>query len=509
MIKKPYPVHPFLLVLFPVVFTLAHNAEYIRPFRVLEPGGALLVCTVVAVALAGLVFRDIHKGAVVVSAAIFAFFSFGHVGNLITVLNVRLKYQLLAWAVFLLIVALVTWRRKAPFGLTKILNLITACLLGVSVLSYAHAAFTSAGSSGNVRDDQASEQVGAPSSEKQDELPDIYYLVFERYARDDVLREQYGFDNSEFLSFLKKNGFYVAEESHANYLKTAHSLASSLNTEHLLDFADKVGRDSCNWKILHERVQEHKVGKFLKSKGYRYLHFGSFWHVTDRSDQADENINIFPFENPLTIVLIESSMAYPMLKEMSLYDVSLEQYRRVLYKFEKMAEVPDRPGPSFVFAHMFVTHEPFVFHKDGSYMPKAEWRSRPERDVYLDAMQVLNHKLEETITAILAKSKVPPVIILQADEGPFPDRYAANPPAFEWRQARPDELKRKMCIFNAYHVPKAAAGDLYPTITPVNTFRLIFNTYFNAGLKMLPDTSYVFEDDRHIYSFYDITDQIP
>jgi len=57
-----------------------------------------------------------------------------------------------------------------------------------------------------------------------------------------------------------------------------------------------------------------------------------------------------------------------------------------------------------------------------------------------------------------------------------------------------------MCILNAYHVPKAAATDLYPTMTPVNTFRLIFNTYFSAGLKMLPDTSYAFEDDQHIYS---------
>ena len=53
------------------------------------------------------------------------------------------------------------------------------------------------------------------------------------------------------------------------------------------------------------------------------------------------------------------------------------------------------------------------------------------------------------------------------------------------------------------------ARTLYPTITAVSTFRLIFNTYFNTGLKMLPDTSYAFEDDRHIYRFYDVTDQVP
>ena len=193
MIKKPYPVHPFLLVLFPVIFTLSHNAEYIRPFRVLEPGGALLACTVVAVGLAWLVFRDIHKGAVAVSAAVFAFFSFGHVGDMITVLNMRLKYQVAAWAVFLLVVAVVVWWRKTPSTLTKILNLIGACLLGISVLSYAYAAFTAAGSSGDIKDEPASDRVGAPSTGKPDELPDIYYLILERYARADVLQEQYDF----------------------------------------------------------------------------------------------------------------------------------------------------------------------------------------------------------------------------------------------------------------------------------------------------------------------------
>jgi hypothetical protein len=52
-----------------------------------------------------------------------------------------------------------------------------------------------------------------------------------------------------------------------------------------------------------------------------------------------------------------------------------------------------------------------------------------------------------------------------------------------------------MDIFNAYYFPDGGAGDLYPTITPVNSFRLMFNGYFGGEYPLLPDGAY--------YSIYD------
>ena len=34
-------------------------------------------------------------------------------------------------------------------------------------------------------------------------------------------------------------------------------------------------------------------------------------------------------------------------------------------------------------------------------------------------------------------------------------------------------------------------GTLYPSITPVNTFRVIFNTYFGTDLPLLDDQTYL------------------
>ena len=53
-----------------------------------------------------------------------------------------------------------------------------------------------------------------------------------------------------------------------------------------------------------------------------------------------------------------------------------------------------------------------------------------------------------------------------------------------------------MRILNAYYLPpiKNTAGkgnqQLYSIITPVNTFRVIFNEYFGGRFERLPDISY-------------------
>ncbi|HUG33188.1 MAG TPA: hypothetical protein VMJ90_00355, partial [Anaerolineales bacterium] len=47
-----------------------------------------------------------------------------------------------------------------------------------------------------------------------------------------------------------------------------------------------------------------------------------------------------------------------------------------------------------------------------------------------------------------------------------------------------------MSILNTYYVNEAAKKDLYPVITPVNTFHVIFNNYFGTSYPLLEDFSY-------------------
>lgn len=123
-------------------------------------------------------------------------------------------------------------------------------------------------------------------------------------------------------------------------------------------------------------------------------------------------------------------------------------------------------------------------------------------------MQYANSLIKDFISALLAEDGTKPVIIIQADEGPFPGRFPPSSRKPSWRDSTADELRIKTGILNAYYFPHRDYRDLYQTITPVNTFRILFNKYFGAESERLPDRIYAFPDIIKIYDFFDVTDTV-
>ena len=74
-------------------------------------------------------------------------------------------------------------------------------------------------------------------------------------------------------------------------------------------------------------------------------------------------------------------------------------------------------------------------------------------------------------------------------------------------QLSEEMLKERIEILNAYYLPDNAKDFLYDSITPVNTFRLIFNYYFNVSYELLEDKSY-FSHIKRRCKFIDVTDKI-
>jgi hypothetical protein len=79
-------------------------------------------------------------------------------------------------------------------------------------------------------------------------------------------------------------------------------------------------------------------------------------------------------------------------------------------------------------------------------------------------------RLLEIVKTILAKSNPAPIIVIQGDHSYF-------------------KAKERVKILNAYYLPDGGSQNLYATVTPVNTFRIIFNTYFGGQYDLLPDVS--------------------
>ncbi|MEK7485677.1 MAG: sulfatase-like hydrolase/transferase [Planctomycetota bacterium] len=343
--------------------------------------------------------------------------------------------------------------------------------------------------------------------------PDIYYIILDRYAGWQTLRDVYQFNNLPFLMQLQKRGFYIATQARANYLKTAHSLASSLNLTYL-NSLNKQELEGSDWTPIYEMIQRPKVWDFLKTQGYQYIHLGSWWGPTQKNPNASLNINRASLSELLTVLYQNTLIAalakeFPWLSSSWMFmDVRREHYERILYQFEMLPKIVSQPSPKFVFAHFIVPHVPYVFDAEGNYVTREETLYKTKQENYCQQLQFVNKKILEVIDRILADSSRPPVILLQADEGPLPDRYESNESQFNWKQATEQELKEKFEILSAYYCPKVDTSVLYPEITPVNSFRLIFNLYFGTQLKRLPDECFAFDDERHLYHFFPVTEKV-
>jgi hypothetical protein len=476
-LKKTLVVHPFLFGIFQVLFLFSYNKKSMSLGEIVVPLVVIGLAVAAIFLILQVIMRSRIKVGIIVSSFVVLFFSYGHFHSMTR--GVRHRYMLLFWAVLFIVALYLTLRTRRPLkGLTNFLNVVAISLVVISLFDIG--VYTVRRDTAWSRDTIAHDVIDhSPGMGEEGSQPDIYSLV--------------------------DKGFYVATESKANYLKTAHSLASSLNMEYINYLTETVGEDCSDWMPLFTLLQDYKVWRFLKERGYRFYHFGDWWEPTTRNKYADENVNYY-WLSEFATVLYETTAFLPIGVRLGILDSRREQWKRIRFKFDKLAEMADIDEPTFVFAHMLVPHSPYVFDRDGDFITEKENLKRSERDGYIDQLVYTNKRVMELIDILVARSELPPVIILQSDEGPFPQRYKEDAYRFKWTDATPEELKQKMRILNAYYLPGAPDSVLYPAISPVNSFRVVLNLYFGQELELLSDEIYAFVDHDHLYKFYSITE---
>jgi hypothetical protein len=355
-------------------------------------------------------------------------------------------------------------------------------------------------------------KINLTQAEKK-QLPDIYYIVPDSYAAPEIFSKYFGFDNSEFINKLTQKGFYVAEKATSNYPKTYASITSTLNMEYL-DFLS-IHTNSSDITVIDPYIKNGIVLQFLKSLGYKYYQLGSWWGPTQYNPNATKNFNL-DLQNPLGLngfqfMLIQSTMIDPIFNNFfpqSVVTDSVEdKRRRILYQFETLPKVAKLAGPKFVFTHILAPHGPNVFGKNCEFITQESLYGRPDEESYVNQVSCINLKLEQTIDLILNNSSRPPIIYIQSDEGAafLADQLT---PSNNWKSAGKTMLKKKFPVLSAYYFPNVTQSKLYPEITPVNAFRVIFNQYFKTNLPLLPDKNYILPDLDHLYDFVDITDKL-
>jgi hypothetical protein len=506
-----------MFAMFFILALYSANVAEVSPSAVAIPLISAMGFALLLLLPAWLIFRNAGKAAITVSIFLILFFSYGYVSNSVEGLGITYKVLWPIWCILIICSAyLVKRTRRELQNLTVILSIVAIALVIVPTINIAANEIEAASQDITTTDNIDTNEVDL---EKTDTLPDIYYIILDRYASASTLEEVYDFDNSEFLDYLSDNGFYVAPESSSNYPQTHQSLASSLNMKYINYLTEELGEDFSDLSPTYTMLQDYEVWHFLKSEGYKFIHVGSWWEPTRKNELADININYWEIPE-FSMTLLKTTMLYPLALESStlplwlqspfLEELRVGQWERVPYIFDQLSEIPNMKEPTFVFAHMLISHPPYVFNRDGSYLTEEEADTRSIQVNYIDQLVFSNSKVKELIDELLSSSETPPIIILQADEGPYPggqDKWEGKGEWKEpvgWEEATEAELREKMRILNAYYLPNVSKDVFYPSISPVNSFRLVFNLYFDTDFELLPDRSYAYYKD-HPYKFFDVT----
>ena len=499
------PVHPLLFAAFAVLFLYAANLHEVLPVDAALPLARNVAGAAIVLAVLSVVFRSVARGAIVATAIVVAYVAFGHVASVATGSGLDDRAQLVAWG--LVIVAAVAYAIRARASLPRVttgLNVVAGLLVIsslVTILPY-ELGRAGRGSSGLVSEVQAA--VSSTGRQR-----DIYFLIFDRYGSADAIQRRFGI-TSDLYDWLRGQGFHVPASSHANYRATDFSLAATLNMRFLDDLTREVGRDTGDRTPARALIQDHEVGRFLQARGYRYYQLGSWFGPTHHVEIADENIALgetSEFESRAQRDDDRAGDRASLRRVWRSASAQQQSFRdRVsegtLLELRQLRRVSTAPGPKFVFAHILLPHDPYVFHADGSIIPEAESRATDEKDLYAGQVAYANARIREIVGYLLSGPEEDrPIVIIEGDEGPLACRNTDCP------STSAEYLRIRLGNLVAMYLPGVDV-DVPETFTSVNTFRLVFSEYFGADLPPLPDHSFTWPDDNHVYDFRDVTNLI-
>lgn len=500
------PLYPLLLAAYAVLFVYAANISEVLPSDLLWPLAVALAGAAVLLAACVVLYRDVRRGALLAGAIVLAFAFFGHVGSQLDEEVVGESVQLVAWAAFILAVGLLARRvRTSLGGITTSLNVFGLVLLVITLVTIIPSETSRA-----ARASQG-EPVSGDIIAEASRLPerDIYLLVFDRYGSDQAIAERFGIENDIYRE-LRARGFSVIPGARANYRATDFSLASMLSLGMLDDLTESVGRESGDRTPARARLGDHEVGRFLRANGYRYYHLGAWYGPTRTNPIADE-VRVWGQTTEFEQILRDASIL-PVIEGLigtaSEDDDFRNRHREeALFAFRQLERLSDEPERKFVFAHILLPHPPYGFDAAGNIVLKASEKASiadgREGDLYAEQLEFTNTRMLQVVDSLLERPPAErPIIVITGDEGPFicgnTDCVDGTPEAYAIRFGT---LRAYFLPDLDYQVPTDDSG--------VNIFRMLFREYFGADLPDLPNRSYDWPDNDHLYDFRDVTDELP
>lgn len=490
-------LHPILFAFFPIIFIFSNNMSFLNFDDFLYPSLLFIGITIVSWYVLKLIFKNTKKSSIVLSLSIILFFSYGHIQKTLleSGFDIENKFLMPIFLLILVFITILIIRKNSNFSnWTKIINSIAFTVVIVSAINFV-----------NIDDFDSSTSITFEENlfSEYENPPNVFYIILDAYGGQQALKEFYDFDNSKFLDELRERNFSTVKNSRSNYVETYLSLPSSLNMRYLESYEkNELGT---NLELTYNMIPDNQVMKNFEMMNYQIATVSSGWGTTRNFEISDINYcgTFNMMDNSQILISILDNSILKSFYAKFFIDNRQEQ---VLCQFDRIPKIiDDSDGSFFLFAHLLVPHKPYYFGPNGESLnpDSIELGGFEKRNFdYIKQLQFVNKKTLELIDKIIENSKEPPIIIIQSDHGS------------EFPQDATDlqKMNEKMHNFNAYYLPDGGESILYDDVTAVNSFRLIFNYYFNGHYEILDDTSYwsdgtLFEEKGYP-KFHDVTEKL-
>ncbi|MBL7744493.1 MAG: sulfatase-like hydrolase/transferase [Chitinophagaceae bacterium] len=323
------------------------------------------------------------------------------------------------------------------------------------------------------------------------EKPDIYHIVFDSYTNGPALKQYWGYEN-EIYPFLASKGFFTIDSAFSNYASTPYSLSSVFNLQYLDGAESYLLSNSSNFYIGQKVFSNNTFFKFLKSNGYDFSLFAQV-----ENEKLMLSLGTLGVTSPATWLrkqTMERIYLNPAIwekiknfgrssgKQPALITQSMESFK----DYNKMAlahifsdcrktqgQELEKNKPVFSFTHILLPHDPYLYDENGAPVAVPE-PGGMNMNGYLAQIKYCNKLIEQISNCLLSDTTRKKIIIIQGDHG---YRHYTNAPYSTQFGA----LSAVFFYNRDYH-------DLKKTMSHVNTYRIVANTFFDGNLPLLNDS---------------------
>ena len=367
-------------------------------------------------------------------------------------------------------------------------NLLFILLLAAGAIQYVYKAYTHAERAYFQADAKEDLRLSNINSCDTCSKPDIYFILLDGYTNSKTLNAEFNYSNQEITDFLKSKNFLVLSDSRSNYNFTHMSIASILNLGYLSKLDNSHSFYTKDFFESYYTVYNNHLTEWLKQQGYELNNYSIF-------EIKDAPSRITPFLQELNYRSVLGQTFFNKVYRDIGYHFSFLQPGQELTKEEKekvnaglkrIQETFDgvvntsktsSTAPRFTYAHFILPHETFYFDSTGKKLdPHYTARTMVNKQDYLQQLIYTNKFIvEPLVDSIFKNSNRPFVIIVQGDHG--------------YRTYSPEKMNLEFENLSAIYFSNQQYNQLYPSMTSVNTFRVVLNTYLNQKLPLLKDST--------------------